>query len=230
VVLALPSSTRDGKGIRDAWMPAADRHGLLVVAINFPKSTWSGRHGYNEGNVTTADGTPLPRARWTLNIPAHVFALLQQAGLTTRAKANLWGHSAGAQFAHRMLACTHQDSFEIVGAANAGLYTMPTLDAPYPAGLGGIGLTEADLVRYLAYKLEIIAGDQDLGPDHPETRDAALAQGANRLLRAGTFLARGQAEAARLGVPCDWQVIIAPDIAHRGKLMAQFTARHWFGD
>ena len=61
--------------------------------------------------------------------------------MTTRERPYLWGHSAGGQFVHRALATQDSAQFEAAGAGNAGWYTMPTLDRPYPEGLGGIGLT-----------------------------------------------------------------------------------------
>jgi hypothetical protein len=48
--------------------------------------------------------------------------------------------------------------FEVVGAANSGWYTLPTLDLRYPDGLGGIGLTRDDVVRLLGYLLVIFSG------------------------------------------------------------------------
>jgi hypothetical protein len=104
---------------------------------------------------------------------------LREAGVTRRDKTYLWGHSAGGQFVHRLLATQPHGIFEAVGAANSGWYTLPTLDLLYPDGLGGIGLTREDAVRLLGYPLVIFSGDQDIEgtAENFPRHEAAMAQG-----------------------------------------------------
>jgi hypothetical protein len=148
------------------------------------------------------DGGLRPREGWSQAIPGRVFALLREAGVTRRDKTFSWGHSAGGQFVHRLLATQPPGIFEAVGAANSGWYTLPTLELHYPDGLGGIGLTRDDVVRFLGYPLVIFSGDQDID---------------------------GTAEAAKLGVPCRWSRVVVPGVAHEGMRMSAFAGDHWFG-
>lgn len=230
VVLVQHGMNRNGDEYRDAWVPAADRHGLLVVAPTFPGAAWPGPRTYNDGHVRGEDGSVRPREAWSNAIPARVLALLRQAGMTTREQATLWGHSAGGQFVHRLLALQPHGPFEAAGTANAGWYTLPTLDLPYPEGLGGTGLDGAALERWLAYPLMVFAGDQDTEteadslPRHP----AALAQGPHRFARARAFLNAGRAEAARRGVPCRWSLVVVPGVGHEGMVMSGAAAAFWF--
>lgn len=152
--------------------------------------------------------------------------------MTTRDKAYLWGHSAAGQFVHRLMATQPHDIFEAVGAANAGWYSAPTLDLPYPEGLGGIGLTRDNVAKLLAYPMIIFAGDLDTetASDNLPKHEAAMAQGPHRFARAHAYLARGQAEAARLGVACNWRLVVAPGIGHEGIRMSAIAASYWFGD
>src|SRR3984893_15442596 len=158
VVIVQHGMSRNGAEYCEAWVPAAERHGFLVVAITFPKEAWPDAVTYNNGHVLAEDGTLRQRDGWSLAIPGRVFALLREAGVTRREKIHLWGHSAGGQFVHRLLATQPHGSFAAVGAANSGWYTLPTLDVPYPDGLGGIGLTQDDVVRFLGYPLVIFSG------------------------------------------------------------------------
>ena len=189
VVIVQHGQSRNGRDYCDAWIPTADEAGLLVVAITFPKEAWPDAAVYNNGNVHDADGAMRPRAAWSLAIPGRVFGLLREAGVTSRPQAYLWGHSAGGQFVHRLLATQPHDIFAAVGAANPGWYTLPTLDLRYPNGLGGIGLDERDIARMLAYPLVIFAGDRDIDsagenlPNHAEAR----AQGPHRFARAHAY-------------------------------------------
>src|SRR5271154_3771944 len=182
VVIVQHGQSRNGREYCDAWIPMANETGLLAVAITFPKESWPDAAVYNNGNVHDATGAIRPREIWSLAIPGRLFGLLREAGVTTRPQAYLWGHSAGGQFVHRILGTQPPGIFAAVGAANPGWYTLPTLDQPYPFGLGGIGLTADNLARFLAYPLVIFAGDRDIDsaaenlPNHEEAR----AQGPHR--------------------------------------------------
>jgi pimeloyl-ACP methyl ester carboxylesterase len=215
-------ASRNGAEYCEAWVPAAERHGFLVVAIAFPKESWPDAVTYNNGHVLAEDGTLRPREGWSQAIPGRVFALLREAGVTRRDKAYLWGHSAGGQFVHRLLTTQPHGIFEAVGAANSGWYTLPTLDVPYPDGLGGIGLTRADVERFLGYPLVIFSGDRDIDgtTENFPKHESAMAQGPNRFARAQFYLAQGQAEAERLGVPCRWTRVVVPGVAHEGMKMS----------
>ena len=230
VVLVQHGMGRNGDEYCDAWVEAADRHGLLIVATTFPEADWPGSRPYNDGHVREEDGSVRPRESWSHAIPGHVFALLREAGLTTRDRAYLWGHSAGGQFVHRLLATQPHDIFEAAGAGNSGWYTMPTLDLPYPEGLGGIGLTDDDAARLLTYPMVIFAGDRDIETEAANLprHAAALAQGPHRFARAHHYLARGQAEAARRGLVCGWRLIVVPGIGHEGMRMSAISAAYWF--
>ncbi|MBV9583527.1 MAG: alpha/beta hydrolase [Alphaproteobacteria bacterium] len=230
VVIVQHGASRNGAEYCEAWVPAAERHGFLVVAITFPKESWPDAVTYNNGHVLTEDATVRPRECWSQAIPGHLFALLREAGVTTRDKFHLWGHSAGGQFVHRLLATQPHGIFAAVGAANSGWYTRPTLELPYPDGLGGIGLTQDDVVRLLFYPLVIFSGDRDIDgtTENFPKHETAMAQGSNRFERAQFFLADGQAEAARLGVPCRWTRVVVPGVAHEGMKMSAFAAQYWF--
>ena len=230
VVLVQHGMGRNGDEYCEAWVEAADRHRLLIVATTFPNESWPGPRLYNDGHVREEDGTVRPREAWSHAIPGRVFGLLREAGVTTRPRVYLWGHSAGGQFVHRALATQDSALFEAAGAGNAGWYTRPSLDRPYPEGLGGIGLTEADVRRALAYPLVIFAGDQDTNEteEHLPRHTAAMAQGPHRFARAHNYLAMGQAEAARLGVTCAWRLVVVPGVGHEGMRMSGISAAYWF--
>jgi hypothetical protein len=233
VVFVQHGQSRNGREYCDGWITAADKGGLLVVAVTFPKEAWPDALTYNNGHVRDAEGIVRPREGWSLAIPGRIFALLREAAVTTRSAAYLWGHSAGGQYVHRLLATQPHGIFEAVGAANPGWYTLPTLDLPYPDGLGGIGLTLDDIVRLLAYKLVIFAGDRDVdgSAENFPNHDSAKAQGPHRFARAHFYLERGRGEAAKLGVACNWRLEAVPGVGHEGPGgMSAFAAGYWSGN
>jgi pimeloyl-ACP methyl ester carboxylesterase len=231
VVIVQHGASRNGAEYCEAWIPAAERNGLLIVAMTFSKEAWPDALTYNNGHVLDEDGNPRQRESWSQAIPGRVFALLREADITQRDKAYLWGHSAGGQFVHRLLATQSHDIFEAVGAANPGWYTLPTLDLHYPDGLGGIGLTRDNIVRFLGYQLVIFSGDQDIDgtTENFPRHESAMAQGPNRFARAQFYIDRGRAEAAKLGVPCRWSRVVVPGVAHEGMRMSAFAGDYWFG-
>jgi hypothetical protein len=91
VVIVQHGASRNGAEYCEAWLPAAERHGLLIIAITFSKDAWPDAVTYNNGHVLEDDGTLRPREYWSLAIPGRVFALLREAGITRRDKTYLWG-------------------------------------------------------------------------------------------------------------------------------------------
>jgi pimeloyl-ACP methyl ester carboxylesterase len=156
VVLVQHGMGRNGDEYRDFWIPAADRHRLLIVAATFGKDHWPEAEHYNNGLVLDGRGRPRPREAWAYAIPLRVFQALREAGVTARPRAFLFGHSAGGQFGHRLMSTQPHDLLEAVTIGNPGWYSLPTLDTPFPAGLGGIGLGEFDLERLLAYPMTLL--------------------------------------------------------------------------
>lgn len=230
VVFVQHGMLREGGDYRDFWIEAAERHDLLIVAPTFGDDHFPGPESYNNGLVVNEDGTIARPESWVYAVPVRVLAALRQAGVVTREKVRLFGHSAGGQFAHRLLATQDETPFEVVYAANSGWYTLPTLERRFPEGVGALGLTKAGLARWLAWPMVIFAGDQDIATNAPDlpTQAAALSQGPMRYARARFMLAFAQREADRLGLVCNWRLVVVPGIGHDGGAMSRAAAAVWF--
>ncbi|ALM85087.1 hydrolase [Bordetella sp. N] len=230
VVIVQHGVLRNGDDYRDFWIPAADKHKLLIVALTFSNEIWPGVESYNNGRVFTAGGNVRPVDGWTYVLPKRVFADLREAEITTTEQAYLFGHSAGGQFVHRLMSSQSHAPFQAVTAGNPGWYTLPTFDHRYPEGLDGVGLTEDHLVRLLAYPMTLLAGDQDIATNDPNlpSDPAALRQGPHRYARAHHYFEAGRLEAERRGVPFNWKLISVPGIGHDGKAMSAVCASLWF--
>ena len=57
VVIVQHGMSRNGAEYCEAWVPAAERHGLLIVAITFAKEAWPDAVTYNNGHVLAEDGS-----------------------------------------------------------------------------------------------------------------------------------------------------------------------------
>ena len=89
VVIVQHGASRNGAEYCGAWIPAAEQHGLLIIAITFSKEAWPDAVTYNNGHVLAEDGGLRPRERWSQAILGRVFALLREAGVTRRDKTYL---------------------------------------------------------------------------------------------------------------------------------------------
>ncbi|MDQ8730102.1 alpha/beta hydrolase [Bradyrhizobium sp. LHD-71] len=230
VVIVQHGMLRNGDEYRDFWIPAAEKHRILIAAPTFGNEHFPQAESYNNGLVIGSDGTIAARERWLYGVPARVFEALRQGGVTRLAKARIFGHSAGGQFVHRLLATRDDVPFEAAFAANSGWYTLPTLERRFPEGLDGLGFGEAELARWLAWPMVILAGDQDIVTDDPNlpSQTEALAQGPMRYARAHYMLDAAKAEAARRGLPCNWSLITVPGVGHDGAAMSRAAAAYWF--
>lgn len=230
VVIVLHGLQRNGPDYRDFWAEAADRHDLLILAPTFSEPQFHGGAGYNLGGVFDAEGRLTQPAAWAFAIPLRLVAALRESGVMTREKARLFGHSAGAQFVHRLLSTFPPYCFEAVCAANAGWYSLPVLEKPYPEGLGGIGLGEGDVLRLLATPLTLLTGEADTSTDSASLNQTETAerQGPNRHSRAQFYLAAGMDAARSRGLSCAWQLVGVPGIGHDGRAMSRACAGLWF--
>ncbi|MCB8820549.1 alpha/beta hydrolase [Microvirga rosea] len=230
VVIVQHGMLRNGDEYRDFWIPAAEKHRLLIAAPTFSNEWFPGAEGYNNGMVIGPDGTVQSSTNWIYSVPARVFAALQKIGVTRRSKAYLFGHSAGGQFSHRLLATQRDIPFEAVIAANPGWYTLPTFEYDFPEGLGSMALDESSLARWLAYPMNIFAGDQDISADDPNlpAQPEALKQGPTRYARAHFVYDFAQREARRLGLPFAWRLVQVSGVGHDGAAMSRAAAAYWF--
>jgi poly(3-hydroxybutyrate) depolymerase len=230
VVLVQHGVKRNGDEYRDFWIDAAEKHRLLIVATTFSDAAWPKPESYNNGLAVDADGAVRPREAFAYAILPRVFDALRAGGVTRRPKAHLFGHSAGGQFVHRLLATQDPAPYEAVAIGNPGWYTLPALDRLFPVALGGLGYEAKDIARWFAYPMTILAGDRDTDtadpnlPGNPE----ALAQGPTRFDRARFFHAMAQRVAQKLGVACHWKLVTVPGIGHDGCAMGKAAAAFWF--
>jgi poly(3-hydroxybutyrate) depolymerase len=213
---------RNGAAYRDYWLPLAEQHELLAVAIEFPEDSFPDYLRYHFGNLHNEDGTPNPREQWTYGIVPRLFDLLRQSGVTNRERYGVFGHSAGGQFVHRMLSFGFRDRVAVAVSANAGTYAMPDLDIPWPFGLGQTEVTRETLTSLLNFPLTVMAGTNDTkttGRYFPKG-PRSMRQGETRYHRAHNYVRLGHAAAQSLGTHCTWAVLDVPDVGHDGHGMS----------
>ncbi|WP_306226010.1 hypothetical protein [Bosea beijingensis] len=228
LLIAIHGMGRNAKGARDAWKAAADQAGFLVLAPRFDKEQFSSRR-FQQGDVR---GEP-DKAKWTFGLIERLFDAARASGRVAGDSYTIFGHSAGAQFVHRMIMLMPEARIATAAVANAGYYTLPALtgERAYPYSLKGTPAADATLARALAKPMLVMLGDQDTDPNHHQLNKSrgAEEQGPTRFARGEHFMTAAMEEARRLGVTLRWREIVVPGVAHQQSGMAKAAAAELFG-
>jgi poly(3-hydroxybutyrate) depolymerase len=226
VLIVMHGLLRQGEKTRDDWVSLAQRHCLTVLVPEFDAQRFPTQLYQSGGVDQTAD-----RERWTFSVIDRLFDALN-ARLKLQAKDYvLYGHSAGAQFAHRAFLLGAVPKARLIVSANAGYYTWPVLAgerayAPFPFTLAGTPVSPDDLNKRLQQSLLILLGENDTDPQHEQLNNTAEAkvQGIHRVARGERFLLEATRSAKENNVPLTWQVIKVAGAGHENTKMAAFAA------
>ena len=227
LLIAVHGMGRNAKGARDAWKAAADRAGFLVLAPRFDKEQFPSRR-FQQGDVRSETD----KTKWTFGLIERLFDAARASGRVAGDSYTIFGHSAGAQFVHRMIMLMPEARIATAAVANAGYYTLPALagERAYPYSLKGTPVTDATLARALAKPMLVMLGDQDIDPDHHQLNKSrgAEEQGATRFARGEHFMAAARDEARRLGIALRWREVVVPGVAHQQGGMVKAAAAELF--
>ena len=210
---------RDAGPYRDRARPLADKLCAFVVAPKFDQQRFP-RDRYQLGGVVE-HGHLVPPGSRSIDLVAPLVAWARNAAGQPGMPYVLIGHSAGAQFVGRVVACTPTEAAAIV-LANPSTWVMPSTDTAAPFGFGGIEPphdAEQALRTYLALPIVVALGGADTGTKSLDTSAEAMAQGPYRLARGQNAFRTAQAVAASRGWPLRWSLIEVPGVGHDAARM-----------
>jgi hypothetical protein len=227
VVFVMHGTSRTAKNYRKYWIPESERHGFILLVPEFSREQFPGG-SYSSGNVTGRDATNYPESQWTYTAIEDIFDAVRGANGFTAPTYDIYGHSAGGQFVHRLVFFKPGARYRVAVAANSGWYLMPDFGAVYPYGLSGSGIGKSQLAHALGRRVVVLLGGDDSDPDHPQLRRTpeAMRQGANRLERGHAFFERAKRAAAEMQIPFNWSIAMAPGVAHSNAQMAPYAAEY----
>jgi D-alanine-D-alanine ligase len=224
---------RNAEDYVKAAAPVAERVNGLLVVVEFSRLVYPNGADYTLGVTThgSPDGCALKEGRWR-NPEMYVYSEIERLfGLITETLGGdqpgyyLFGHSAGAQFVHRML--TFLPNARVIGAvaANAGWYTLPVRGASpefiMPYGLQGTPVDDAAVRTLLGRNLTILLGELDTAAadEDSNVRDTSETrfQGKNRVERGKHYFQLGEREARRLGTAFNWRLAMVHKANHRAS-------------
>ncbi len=235
VLVVIPGVDRNGQLNRFMWVRYAEQYSSLLVVPEFSPEYYPTDYWYHLGNTYDPGNRMtkpewIPETNWTYTAIEHIFDYTREKSGATRDTYLLYGHSAGAQFVHRMATLLPEARYSRAVAANAGVYLLPEFSDPYPFGLKNSPLNESRLRQVFSRKLIIVSGGKDTDPDAPDLADfpEAEAQGSTRVERARFYFGTARSEAGRLGVPLNWEYHVVPGTGHDTVGMAGPSAEILF--
>ena len=221
---------RDAGRYLHTAVPVAQRHAVMLVALEFSRDAYPSGDAYTLGVVNRGrvDAHAAEEGRWRspLQTPymeiERTFSAVSQALHSRQPGYFIFGHSAGAQFVHRLLSFVRCPRVLKAVAANAGWYTLPTTDKkwpPFPYSLRGAAQEFQDPRQVLSAPLTVLLGSRDtLGNDKDRrlrASEGAMMQGANRLRRGLVYYEVGRQESQKAGWPFAWKIQIVKGAGHK---------------
>jgi pimeloyl-ACP methyl ester carboxylesterase len=200
---------------------AADQYGFMVFAPEFNSTYYPGGDGYNLGNVFVDGDNPTAatlndESEWAFSVIEPLFLFIKDAMQSTVPTYDVFGHSAGAQFAHRLMMLKPANSFGTIIALASGWYTVLDTAIDFPYGIAQSPVAQFDFSQLLSRDLVIMIGEADNDPNAGGLRRNSTVdqQGDDRLERAQHFYQHGEQLANDLGSAFNWRYESLPGVGH----------------
>lgn len=241
VVFVMHGLRRNAAEYRNSWSRYAEQNGLMVLVPLFKRDPYRGSNGYNLGNIFHATthqqaigrakpDEANPRSLWAFTLIERLFSDFKAARADNHSSGYyLYGHGAGAQFAHRFAMFMPKARVKQIIVANSGWYTMPDTSIEWPYGLGGVPMVnDAMLKAFFAKHVLLLSGGADTRTHNTVMRQSpqANAQGPTRLARSRHYIDFARARAKQMNTPFNWQRWVVPGVTHSDAQMAPFAARY----
>ena len=223
VVFGIHGSSRDATEVLERWKPHADIYGALVIAPEFNKDYYPKSRQFTRGNVRNDDGDIRDKNDWTFMTIEEIFDLVRQKIPDTPSVYSIQGHSAGAQFVHRLVLMLADARIDTAVAANAGWYLLSDHNKYYPCGISDVGILGKDLKKSYAQDFVLTLGTDDDDPNNPGLNHGACAEaeGSNRYDRGHSFYTYVEDDAVFRGLMFNWTAVDVPGVGHNADQMVE---------
>ena len=222
VLFVMHGARRDADRYQREWRDLARELGVIALFPHFSRKGFP-RRSYIFGNMFDGNGTAVQPDLWAFTAIEKIFDGVRENAELKAQTYWLYGHSGGAQFAHRFLLFAPDSRASLVIAANAGWYTVLDGEAEFPYGVKHTGATADSLTNALERRVIILLGNRDTDPGHPSLNrtDGADKQGPHRFARGHNFYWSAVQSAKILGADLNWSLSIVPGAGHDNAVMAK---------
>ncbi len=229
IIFVMHGGGRNADDYLDAWKNIAEEQNILVLAPEFAnKFAKYTTNDYQEGNLFTFFGTSNPKDEWAYTVIENIFDHVKETNDITNQNYDLFGHSAGGQFVHRMILLMPEARINKAIAANAGFYTLPIKDLEYPYGLERTYISSNSLQKSFEKKLIVLLGENDNDPSLGTFRETELAmqQGEHRLARGSYFFKTAFNLADKESWDFNWKIDTVQDVGHNYSEMSKQAVKY----
>lgn len=254
ILIVIPGTGRNGDNYRDAWISAAEKYNVLILAPSYAEKDYDygayhmGGLIYDldvAGSLTSDPNTnheflkeedfkfkvSRDPEEWIFNDFDRLFKLVVEEFGSDQTSYDMFGHSAGGQILHRMAIFQSKSQVDQILASNSGAYTLPEFDVPLPFGIGNSGITEIELKESFKKKLVLFIGELD-----NENEQGGLLlrsttvdrQGIHRLARAKYFYDISEKVAIEMTSEFNWELEIVRGIGHDFHKMSEAAANYLY--
>ena len=218
---------RNAQEYRDNWVQLSEQYQVLVIVPEFSQVSYPGSRSYQLGNMFDGEGEPVGEDEWTFSVIEAIFDFVVEEIEGTQQHYDVFGHSAGSQFAHRFLTYKTGTRVNEVIAANAGWYTLVDFGTSFPYGLKDSRANLSTVAWQLRQSVTILLGEEDTDINDPNLRDTqeANAQGPHRLARGQFYFQLAREVADQFDLEFNWKLELVPGVGHSNALMAAPAAK-----
>ena len=220
IVFVMHGGGRNADDYLSAWVKLADENTLLIVAPEFEnKFSKYITNDYQEGNLFTFFGTQNSKREWAYAVVENIFDHIKSVNKITNEHYDIFGHSAGGQFVHRMVMLMPESRIRTAISANSGFFSLPNEKLEFPYGIKN---TDVDLQEAYKKRLVILLGELDNDPSLGTFRrtDLAMEQGVHRLERGTTFFNANKKLKNKNNWTFNWSLDTIKNVGHDYKRMS----------
>ena len=228
VLFVMHGGGRNADDYLEAWKKIAEDKELLIIAPEFEnKFAKYTTNDYQEGNLFTFFGTRNPKEKWAFTVIENIFDRIKVANGITNKTYDIFGHSAGGQFVHRMVMLMPDARIQTAIAANAGFYTFPNENQAFPYGLKKTPMKpNSDIADAFRKNLVILLGELDNNASLGTFRktDLAMAQGTHRLERGTNFYNAVKELTLTRDLEFNWKIDTIMNVGHDFRKMSRYAS------
>ena len=226
IIFVMHGGGRNADDYLNAWIELANKNNLLIIAPEFEnKFSKYTTNDYQEGNLFTFFGTKNQKTEWAYTVVENIFDHIKSVNNITNEQYDIFGHSAGGQFVHRMVMLMPESRIGTAIAANSGFYSLPNENLEFPYGIKN---TETDLQKSYKKRLIVLLGELDNDPSLGtfRTTDLAMEQGAHRLERGTNFYSFNKDLKNRNNWTFNWKIDTIKNVGHDYKKMSESAIKY----
>jgi hypothetical protein len=231
IMMVFHGANRNASDYRNTLIAKSNEYNFIVIVPEFSEANFPGGDQYNLGNVYVDGDNPTantlnPESEWAFSVIEPLFDYVKTQLGNTNNTYKIFGHSAGAQFAHRFLMFKPNNRAVKTVLSAAGWYTFPDLTIGFPYGFNNSILQNSSRDIFLSKIITVQIGENDNNPNASGLRRNEIVdmQGTNRLDRAVNFFDFCEQSAQALNIDFNWSFSLRPNANHDYTSAAQDAA------